>query len=205
MAGRTITPPLEPDQVHVWEVQSSPGRAAVRAILGTYLGKHASDVEIVNADGGKPQLAQGHRLRFNVSHSRGLTLVAVAFDRELGVDVERIDPRRATSRIARRFFARDELADLEQLPQRERIAGFYRCWTAKEAYVKALGAGLTKSLDGFVVSGATSAAPVLAADREERDAPARWKLARPSVPDGYAGCVASEGESFDLVQLSASA
>ena len=79
-------------------------------------------------------------------------MFAIARDHELGVDVERIEPTLHYLEMAGHFFAREEQQALEALAAENRVHGFYRCWTRKEAYLKALGAGLSLPLDSFVVS-----------------------------------------------------
>src|SRR5207253_10188751 len=91
---------------------------------------------------GKPALADGDGLRFNVAHSHGLALVAVARGRELGVDLERVRPLPAAEAIARRFFSARERAVLDALPLRRRLDAFLSLWTRKEAFLKATGGGL---------------------------------------------------------------
>src|ERR1041384_4986302 len=84
---------------------------------------------------------EGKELRFNMSHSHGLALFAVSADRELGVDVEHIRADFASEDIARRFFSHLEVAAFNALPKEEQVAAFFRCWTRKEAYIKAIGRG----------------------------------------------------------------
>src|SRR6185503_1727872 len=91
-------------------------------------------------------------LEFNLSHSGALALVAAARGRPVGVDVERHRPGVETLEIAARFFTPRELGALRALDADGRVAGFFLCWTRKEAYVKARGEGLTVPLDAFDVS-----------------------------------------------------
>jgi 4'-phosphopantetheinyl transferase len=127
------------------------GRAAVRGILAAYLDVEPAAVRFRYGERGKPELEPRGDLRFNVAHSDELALVAVTRGRDVGVDVERVD-RERDRRVARRFFAASEHAAIEALPERERDLAFLRCWTAKEAYVKALGRGLSLPLDSFEVT-----------------------------------------------------
>ena len=104
---------------------------------------------------GKPELAgkaSQRPLHFNVSHSHGLALYAVTREHEIGVDVERIRPDLAGEKIAERFFSSREAATLRELPAHMRQKAFYTCWTRKEAYLKAIGQGITLHLDQFEVS-----------------------------------------------------
>jgi 4'-phosphopantetheinyl transferase len=90
-------------------------------------------------------------LRFNLSSSDDTALLAVAWNREIGVDVEKIRAERDCMGIAERFFSPWEAAALRRLPDQQRVPAFYRCWTRKEAYVKATGEGMFLPLDSFAV------------------------------------------------------
>lgn len=92
------------------------------------------------------------RLSFNLSHSRELPLIAVAIDRAVGVDVEFIDNSVPAEEVAKRFFSVKEFAALAALPQSLKLAGFFSCWTRKEAYIKARGMELSMPLDSVDVS-----------------------------------------------------
>jgi 4'-phosphopantetheinyl transferase len=145
-------PPLETGDVHVWQVDldSERGdRAYVRRLLAAYVGVESSSLSFVAGTHGKPALASG-AMCFNVSHSGNVALVAVA-RKEVGVDVERVEPERAFGPIADQLFARTEAALLRGLPATERIRVFYSLWTRKEAYVKATGHGLSHPLRSLPV------------------------------------------------------
>src|SRR5262249_17462285 len=124
-------------------------RAALRAVLAAQLGVAPRDVALSGGAAGKPELAaHGERagagraapsLRFNLSHSGDLALVALARDREVGVDVEQRRPLPDLERLARRVLAPEEVADFLGLPEADKEAALLRCWTRKEALVKAAG------------------------------------------------------------------
>ncbi len=140
-------PTLATDDVHVWRLELDAPRAhvALRELLGAYLRCDPCGLSIVARKGGKPRLAPGSGqewLRFNLSHSCRLALVAVACEREVGVDVERISHERRIDTIAEQLFAPGENARLRALPQSQRVEAFYRQWARKEAYLKATGEGL---------------------------------------------------------------
>jgi 4'-phosphopantetheinyl transferase len=140
---------------------------------------------------GKPALAGptgSVDLQFSVSHSSDLAAYALTAGAPVGVDVERL---RAVDleMVAERTFSRRECAALRGLPGELRPTGFFNCWTRKEAYIKALGEGLSYSLDRFSVS----LAPGVPARLESvDDAPAHvesWTLEALPVPAGFAGAV----------------
>lgn len=151
-------------------------RATLRSVLGAALARPPATLRFVAGPHGKPALAgEPPPLRFNLSHSGELALVALGLDRELGVDVERRRRHLDHLSIARRFFAPDEVAALAALPQAQQEAAFYRCWTRKEALLKALGAGLTLPLAGFAVS-VTEASPRLLRTDWDASEAQRWRL-----------------------------
>lgn len=128
------------------------GRAGLRLVLAGYLDMPARTVRFSYNAWGKPGLtpADGESLHFNLSHSAGEAVLAVSRDAEMGVDIEEVRP--IEEDVARHFFSAAEYADLVALPVRDREHAFYRCWTRKEAFVKAHGAGLSVPLDSFDVS-----------------------------------------------------
>jgi 4'-phosphopantetheinyl transferase len=130
-------------------------KAVVRDVLSRYLETTPNSIEFEYGEKGKPAIAAAHNalgLRFNISHSGGIGLIAVAMGREVGVDVETRQEIPDAMSIAKRFFARREYQELSALPEAVRQRAFLRCWTRKEAYVKALGAGLSCPLHSFAVS-----------------------------------------------------
>ena len=127
-------------------------RGALRVLLGRYLNQAPAEILFTHGPKGKPATAQPGRLKFNLSHSGKLALIALTLDCELGVDVEHFRPSPDLEQLAARFFCADETADLMSLPPPQREAAFFRCWTRKEAYIKAIGDGLSAPLDAFAVT-----------------------------------------------------
>lgn len=119
-------------------------RGALRTLLGTYLAVLPAELTFEYGAHGKPALAGGYQgaLKFNVSHSQGLALMAVSRDVEVGIDVEGIRPMPDAAEIAARFFSPLEAAELQAVPAVSRTEAFFACWTRKEAYLKAVGRGL---------------------------------------------------------------
>ncbi len=133
------------DEVHLWrfqlrtELKTSP----LLDILSAYIGVKPHEVELTKGPHGKPALASpAHGVHFNVSHSGSWGIVAVARV-EVGVDVEQIRPRRASVRLTDRFLTDGERRLLETRVDSHREAAFFMIWSRKEAYLKAIGVGLS--------------------------------------------------------------
>ena len=134
-------------------------RFAVRAILAHCTGCAPHDVAFVHNAFGKPALAGTGAIHFNLSHSGDVAALAATHHGAIGVDVEVQRERIDVLGLSARFFAADEADALRALPEPERTRAFYRCWTRKESFVKAIGTGLSEPLDGFAVSLEPLAAP----------------------------------------------
>jgi 4'-phosphopantetheinyl transferase len=122
------------------------GRGFIRFVLGRYLRMLPGSVRFRAGQHGKPELASqtyGERITFNLSHSRGVILAAITVGHEVGIDIEFLNPCVNFSDIAGTIFSAREERWLSQLPNDERQRNCFRCWTRKEAFVKALGEGLS--------------------------------------------------------------
>lgn len=168
-------------------------RGFLRVLLGEYLKTDPKQLQFAYGAWGKPSLNGEFRvsaLRFNVSHSHGIALYAVTNGREIGVDVEYVRSDFASDDIARRFFSPFEVGVLCELPEDDRVAAFFRCWTRKEAYIKATGRGMSQPLDGFDVTlGSGKDVTLLRTDDGSHE---RWKLIDVPVGHGYAAALAVE-------------
>jgi 4'-phosphopantetheinyl transferase len=181
-------------EVHVWPVslghaprpgeRSARTHAALRLVLGRLTGTAPERLRFERrcehcggAGHGKPRLAGRTDLGFSISHSGELALIAVARGLRVGADVERIRRRTDVLAIARGSLSARERHAIESLPAgEERRAEFFRCWTRKEAYLKALGVGLAGGLD------------------TDPDEAAGWQVSAVTVPPGYAAAVAADGQ-----------
>ena len=176
-------------------------RALLRTILASYAGCNAKDLVFRYSDKEKPSVQPGHaaeRIEFNVSHSGDVALLAFAKARSLGVDVERVRQDSDHEAIARRFFSEDEQRQLAALAPPERPAGFFRCWTRKEAYIKAQGAGLSLPLRQFDVSLKPGEANALLATRPDPTEAEHWSLQEVPAGEGYVGALCVRGNGWSL-------
>lgn len=149
------------------------GRGLVRTLLGRYLRRDPAGLVFRYGRYGRPELPT---LSFNVSHSGETALVAVALDGDVGVDVEQLRPEPAEEEVAERFFSRREVEALRSLRRVEQPSAFLACWTRKEAFVKALGDGLSLALDSFDVTLRPGEAPALTRTAWSASEPRRWSL-----------------------------
>jgi 4'-phosphopantetheinyl transferase len=186
--------------------------AALRSVLGRWLGvspalvRFAPDAAresgggLMGAAAGKPVLMPDSGrpdLRFNLSHTRGAALIGVALGCELGIDIEWQRPMDDLEGMARSVMSDEELAIWQSLETDERTAAFYHLWTRKEAYLKAIGLGLYRSLHEVTV-------PVSARRMEglpngglpvrDRAGKGVWTVADIAVADGYSASVCCEGD-----------
>ena len=124
-------------------------RALQRVVLASYLpGVAPRELRFVRGGGGRPSLAppfDAGGLDFNLAHTRGLVVLAVARGLRFGIDVERCD-KNVPLAAARRYFSHPEVAALESLPAAAQPWRFLRLWTLKEAYLKAIGTGISGGL-----------------------------------------------------------
>ncbi len=161
-------------------------RGTMRLILGTLIGSDPERLVIEYGAEGKPSLAESS-LNFNLSHAHEQTVLAVAWQREIGVDIEFIRPVQDMQQIARKYFSPNEYASLLSLPPSERLIAFFKCWSRKEAFIKALGKGLTFPLDQFDVSLKPDEPARLIAVRNEIMAANRWSVRDITRGSAYVG------------------
>jgi 4'-phosphopantetheinyl transferase len=162
---------------------------ALRSILAIYLDIDAAAVDFDSGPAGKPKLAQnwaGSGIEFNLSHSGEVALIAVTRGGEIGVDVERVREDFAFQPIAQRFFTANEVAALRDLPVALQREAFYKCWTSKEALLKARGTGLSGQLDEVQIVRTTEAGVRVTFAAGE------WSLTELSPIEGYALALAAK-------------
>ena len=191
---------LSKDEFQRWRRFHFPGdrrrflvaRSLLRTLLGRYLAADPQSIRFEYNQYGKPGL-RGEFLSFNLSHSHNLILYGLALHEALGVDVERINPDFGTREIAERFFSPHEIEELRGLPVDQQVLGFFNCWTRKEAFIKALGRGLSVPLDSFDVTLAPAEPSRLLATREDSRVRDSWKLYSTEPAPGYVGAICAGG------------
>jgi 4'-phosphopantetheinyl transferase len=178
---------------------------ALRTILSGYAGVAPGAVRLETTQAGRPYVP-GAPFDFNLSHSDGLAVVAVAASGQVGVDVERLRRVEDEDAVVRRFFAPGEIRQYEAVRTTERTSAFYSTWTRKEAFVKAVGTGLQRDLKSFEVEVSPQAVcPRISLD--EDDGGPAWNLRSFSPHAHYVAAVAldREIEALEFFEWSADA
>lgn len=166
----------------------------LRRVLASYRKADARTLRFTIGKNGKPALSDESgptALRFNLSHTEDMALIAVTLGREIGVDVERVRPISELDSIVESYFTAGERDTLRTMENTARRDAFYRCWTRKESYAKATGGDLSVALRGFdtMLSSGPVDLPALGAPRDARG----WNLHELLPADGYVGAVAIDG------------
>jgi 4'-phosphopantetheinyl transferase len=177
-------------------------RGILRTLLGFYAGCPPARIQFGEGEKGKLHLSPPHEgLHFNVSHSHEWALIALARDREVGVDVEHHRPlHHDLFDIATRFFAPPEVRALRALAPAEQEPAFFRIWSRKEAYIKATGEGVSAGLDTFEVSiGPESAVRLRVPGTPAEDT--RWMMRSLDVAPDYGAAIAVEAVDGRDVEL----
>lgn len=179
-------------------------RAAMRHILSRYAGLAPEKLVFSYGPKGKPELAGGLEesgIRFNLSHSSELALLAVTHGLVVGADIEWINAEFASEKVAERFFSACEVDALRALPRTERVEAFFSCWTRKEAYIKALGEGLSVPLDSFAVAFGPGVPAALLHVKVDPMEVLRWSMYNLEAPEGYKAALVVEGKDHQLRRL----
>lgn len=176
-------------------------RSATRRILSMYVEMAPGDLVFCYGLKGKPELSAqqaGREIKFNLSHSRDVGLLTVARAQSVGVDIEFIDYDFASDEIATRFFSVKEVDTWRNLSSSQKAGAFFSCWTRKEAYIKALGEGLSVPLDSFDVAFGPGVEAALLRVASLPHEVARWSMYNVEAPAGYAAALVIEGQGHRL-------
>ncbi|MBV8629388.1 MAG: 4'-phosphopantetheinyl transferase superfamily protein [Silvibacterium sp.] len=168
----------------------------MRLLLGAYTGLAPENLIFAVNEFGKPELMNPEslqpegRVRFNLSHTEGLTLLGVCLSADLGVDVETVRPISDLELIAQSNFSEREIAALRAFGSSGKLRAFLRCWTRKEAFLKAHGKGLSIPLDSFAVSLSAEDASGLLECRWDAGEITRWSLFSLDLGNEFIGALA---------------
>jgi 4'-phosphopantetheinyl transferase len=177
------------------------GRSALRRLLGQYLGEAPQALAFRYGAHGKPTLDPGETqaaLTFNFSNSDTLALLAVATGREVGIDLEYRHRDISVAPFARHILSGSETVPFERLPTARRKPALLATWTRKEAYLKALGVGLARSMTGFSADIADDAETAVHQLEDADGRPQSWTFVPLVVHPDYLACLASPGSDWSL-------
>jgi 4'-phosphopantetheinyl transferase len=186
--------------LRVWQAElprSDRTEAVLRIALGIYLDRPPESLAFALGPGGKPELAgpEGRDVHFNLSRSADRCVIAVSREGPVGVDVEKIREMPELVGIVRSRFAPGEAAEILALSGEQRLRAFYRCWTRKEAFLKATGAGIgDDSLRRVEVSTGSLAALHAAPGA----APGEWSLLDLELGEGFASALATRHRGKEI-------
>ncbi len=167
--------------------------ANLRFILAKYLKEQPKEIKFFVNEFGKPFLysSSNDNLMFNLSHSGNFCLIGITLNNEIGIDIEKINPDFSTVEIAEKFFSKKEYESLIQVPKLLRKKSFFNCWTRKEAFIKAVGKGLSISLKSFDVT--LDENPKIV--RYDKNNLNNWHLDDIKINDEYCAALVVSGEN----------
>ena len=168
-------------------------RGILRSLIGQYLEINPAEIFFQYSEYGKPAIANNKSLQFNISHSQNIALFAFTKKFNVGVDVEFVNPDIEVKDIAAKFFSTNEIMNLFALPEKQQTLGFFNCWTRKEAFIKAVGEGLSFPLDKFEVSLEPNKPAKLLTTDWQPEAVSNWSLYSMSPAANFVGSLAIEG------------
>jgi 4'-phosphopantetheinyl transferase len=173
----------------------------LRMLLGRYLSVKANELRFIEGENGKPEIAEPFSrdtIHFNLSHSDGVALFAFSRKQEIGVDIEHIRDIPEMEQIVERFFTAAEKAVFGSLPQEKKRDAFFNCWTRKEAFIKAIGKGLSWPLDKIDVTQVLGEGNTgLTSEGDPREVP-DWSIQDLRLAPAYAGAFAINSTGFTL-------
>ncbi|MEJ0000647.1 MAG: 4'-phosphopantetheinyl transferase superfamily protein [Verrucomicrobiota bacterium] len=167
------------------------GRGLARRALGAWLDRAPEAVELALTATGRPVVAGEPALHFSISHTRDVVALALAHGARVGIDFEMVAPSIDLPALAGRVLSGEELLRFRGLDRHEAVTAFYRAWTRKEAYLKALGEGIAEGLARVSVG----FEPVQIAgliDTRDLEASRPWRLHELALVKGYLGALACE-------------
>jgi 4'-phosphopantetheinyl transferase len=172
----------------------------LRILLAQYMGCSPRELTFTFGPMGKPALCGNSPIQFNMAHSGGLAVYAFLPGCEIGVDIEEMQAIHDFEQIAKHYFCREEAAQLLSIvDEKQREEAFYRCWTRKESYLKAIGDGLSVPLDQFQVTLLPDSPARFIHIGNQTSEASLWTLQHLEPAPGYAGALAYRGSPRNIV------
>ena len=176
-------------------------RIRLRELLSLFLRRPPQKIYFTYGPQGKPSIISEvgePQLTFNLAHSGGIGLIAIGLNREVGVDHERRKRFPDAMGIAERFFSQAEVSYIRSLPSNQREEEFLKIWTCKEAYVKAVGSGLSCPLDSFAVTFSTESERGVVVSGGESLTTLEYSIQLLPASRLFFGAVVSTGQDWKL-------
>ncbi|HEX2908939.1 MAG TPA: 4'-phosphopantetheinyl transferase superfamily protein [Phototrophicaceae bacterium] len=173
-------------------------RGGLRTLLAAYLNTSPERLRLVYNRYGKPALADEPGVSFNLAHSHELAVYAITDNHAVGIDIEHWRPLAEMESLAARCFSAREFAVFQQLPAEQKPEAFFNCWTRKEAYIKALGQGLSHPLDQFDVSFRPGEPPRLLDDASDPQAVNKWTFHAFQPAAEYTAALVGAGQGWTV-------
>ena len=174
-------------------------RGTLRQRLGLLTNIYPEDFVFKILEHGKPVLVNDARfanITFNVSHSHDLALIAIAQKQNIGIDIEKINHDSKHDELVARFFSKAEQADFQTIPDANKAKAFCACWTRKEAFIKAVGDGVSYGLDKFDVTIDTDKqAPEINLHKSSDET---WSAINLPINNKYMACLVSDRDSLSV-------
>lgn len=172
------------------------GRGVLRAILANYMDTQSGAISLRQGSHGKPAVAEHDDLRFNLSHAGAMMLVAIAYRREVGIDVEHVTGDLSVEQLASTTLSRREISVLNAVCSERKQAAFLRLWTRKEAYLKADGRGMSLPITCVDVSAPGGSVALQNRSTGEWKSSIHWMLQTPVVGPEHVAALAAEGRGW---------
>ncbi|MFT7239170.1 MAG: 4'-phosphopantetheinyl transferase [Cyclobacteriaceae bacterium] len=174
------------------------GRVALRFLIAEYINANPEEICFDHNAQGKPSVNNSAGLEFNLSNSYGKIVIALCINDIIGVDIEQNTRPVEIQNIAKSFFSQPEIETLEKISDENKLIAFYNCWTRKEAYIKALGGGLSIPLDQFGVSLAPSSKAEILFIEGNSTEPSQWSLVSFDFEHEFTGAIAVRKQEINI-------
>ncbi|MDQ3021351.1 MAG: 4'-phosphopantetheinyl transferase superfamily protein [Bacteroidota bacterium] len=172
-------------------------RALLRSVLSEYLSIPAAHITFFYSEKGKPYI-NNSSIKFNLAHSNNYTVFAFVFEEEVGIDIEYQRELRDALTIAKRYFSKSEVEEFENINSEKIKNAFFYCWTRKEAFLKAVGEGLSYPLADFSVT-LKPGNPKIMWIKKKPDEIKKWSLHDIKVRENYISSLAIKSNDMKII------
>jgi 4'-phosphopantetheinyl transferase len=174
------------------------GRAFLRNILNKYLEIDASKINFSYAEKGKPFIKDSI-VKFNLAHSKSYVVYAFTLEKEVGIDLEYLKEMPDAREIAKGFFSKDETHELDKVSEKNLELAFFNCWTRKEAFIKAVGEGLSYPLADFTVTLIPGDEPEIIWIKKNPEEINDWSMINIEVKENYISSLAIKSKGVRII------